>query len=169
MGLFSRKPPKHIDIPVQPENVLTSPLAGRVVAMSDVPDETFAAGILGDGIAIEPSEGALYAPADGTIETFFSTLHAICLKTTGGAELLLHVGKDTVGLKGKGFTAHCKEGDQVKRGDLLLTFDIKAIGKAGFSVITPICVSNSDEYTLVKSAAPTVSVGDVLVTLSPAE
>lgn len=166
MGLFSKKPAKHLDLPAQPGNVLTSPLTGRVVAMSEVPDETFATGILGDGLAIEPTEGALYAPADGVVETLFNTLHAICLKTTDGAELLLHVGKDTVSLNGRGFTAQCKEGDSVKRGDLLLTFDIKVIEKAGFSVITPVCVSNSDEYDLVKTGATAVKAGDVFMTLN---
>lgn len=165
MNFFKKKPAAHIDVS-QPDNVLTSPLKGTVVAMEDVPDETFASGVLGDGIAINPSEGALYAPMDGEITTLFETLHAICITSTNGAELLLHVGKDTVELNGKGFTAHVKNGQTVKRGDLLVTFDIKVIEKAGYPIITPICVSNSDEYELVKSGSGNVEVGDVLITLN---
>lgn len=167
MGFFSKKPVTHIEVPAQPDLVLTSPLSGRVVALKDVPDETFATGVLGDGIAVEPSEGALYAPADGVIESYFDTLHAICITTTAGAELLIHVGKDTVALKGKGFTPHVKEGDHVKRGDLLFTFDMKVIEKAGYPLITPILVSNSDGYTLMKTEQENISVGDILIRLAP--
>ena len=102
------------------ENVLYAPCKGKVVPLSEVPDPTFSEKILGDGFAVIPSEGKIYAPADGEIAMVFDTLHAITLTSSSGAEILIHIGLDTVTLKGAPFTAHVAAGDQVKKGDLLI-------------------------------------------------
>ena len=106
---------------------ITAPVAGKVVALEDVPDPTFAQGILGPGIAIEPAEGRIVAPADGTVDVMFETGHAVSMTTADGAELLIHVGIDTVQLEGKHYKACCKAGQQVKKGDVLIEFDPAAI------------------------------------------
>lgn len=125
--------------------VIEAPVPGRVVPLSEVPDETFASGMLGKGIAIEPEEGKVYAPFDGTCAMIFDTLHAMGLRSDTNVELLIHVGIDTVGLNGVPFTAHVKNGEAIKKGQLLLEFDIDAIRAAGLSVITPVIVSNEAE------------------------
>ena len=136
-----------------PAETFGAHLAGTVVAMADVKDEAFASGVLGDGVAVEPTEGKLYAPADATVDNLFDTHHAIGLVTEGGAELLLHIGIDTVKLNGEHFTAHVKNGQKVKKGDLLISFDIDAIKAAGYLVTTPLIVCNTDRYTAVKTLA----------------
>lgn len=125
---------------------IVSPVNGEVVPLDKVPDETFASGVLGTGAAVEPSEGKIYAPADGTVTTFFPTKHAIGITTDKGAELLIHVGLNTVELDGKYFEAHVAENDKVKKGDLLLSFDIPSIKKAGYQLVTPVLVTNPDDY-----------------------
>lgn len=125
---------------------IVSPVNGEVVMLDKVPDETFASGVLGTGAAVEPSEGKIYAPADGTITTFFPTKHAIGITTDKDAELLIHVGLNTVELDGKYFEAHVAENDKVKKGDLLLSFDIPSIKKAGYQLVTPVLVTNPDDY-----------------------
>jgi PTS system beta-glucosides-specific IIC component len=165
MGLFNKKPAKKINVPELADNIISSPLSGTVVQLSEVPDETFATGIVGDGIAVDPTEGALYAPADGTIVSVFETLHAIGMATTGGAEVLMHVGIDTVNLGGAGFTAYCKAGDQVKRGDLLLTFDKKELNKKGYLTITPVCIGNSALFQMKCAEAGTIEAGQPLIEL----
>ena len=124
---------------------IEAPVAGKVVALSEVPDATFADGLLGHGIAVEPSEGKVYAPFDGTCETMFDTLHAMGLQSENGISLLIHVGLETVGLNGAPFTAHVKSGDKIKKGQLLLEFDMDAIKAAGLPTITPVLVTNEDE------------------------
>ena len=126
--------------------ILSSPLEGKVVPLAEVKDQVFSSGALGKGIAIEPTIGALYAPADGTITTLFPTGHAVGLTTTDGAEVLMHIGMDTVELDGKGFEVFIKQDDQVKRGDLLVKFDLDTIKAAGLSAITPIVVTNTPQY-----------------------
>ena len=101
-------------------NCIGSPCKGKAVALTEVPDPTFSEKILGDGFAVIPSEGKIYAPADGEVTVVFDTLHAITMTTDQGAELLIHIGLDTVTLKGAPFTAHVAAGDHVKKGDLLL-------------------------------------------------
>ena len=125
---------------------ITAPVAGKVVALEDVPDPTFAQGILGPGIAIEPAEGRIVAPADG-------------------AELLIHVGIDTVQLEGKHYKACCKAGQQVKKGDVLIEFDPAAIKAEGYQIVTPILVCNPDAFTVEPAAGGTVVAGDALLTL----
>lgn len=144
--------------------VLASPLKGTVIQLSDVKDEAFSSGALGKGAAIEPEEGVLYAPADGTISALFPTGHAIGLTTESGLELLMHVGMDTVQLDGKGFRAFVEAGETVKTGQKLLEFDMKLIRDAGYSLVTPVLVTNSDDFEQVETAgADTVQAGDVLL------
>lgn len=133
--------------------VIASPLTGKVLPLSETPDAVFASGAMGQGVAIEPSVGEVVAPADGTIRLLFPTNHAIGLATDDGAELLIHVGMDTVELDGKGFTAHVVQGSKVKKGQLLLSFDMEAIQEAGYSVVTPVIVTNSADYQAVEVLA----------------
>jgi len=129
---------------------LSSPVTGTVLPLSDVKDEVFSSGAMGQGIAIEPTKGLLVAPADGTIALVFPTGHAVGLNTTDGAELLMHIGMDTVELNGKGFKTLVEKGDSVKAGQPLVEFDIQTIKDAGFSVTTPIVITNSKKYHDVK-------------------
>ncbi|MEG2708859.1 MAG: glucose PTS transporter subunit IIA, partial [Vagococcus sp.] len=131
---------------VKDRETLQSPLTGKVVPMTDVQDEVFASGALGKGIAIEPTIGELRAPASGVISTIFPTGHAVGLTTDNGAEILMHIGMDTVELNGEGFEKLVAQGDKVKAGDLLVKFDIEAIKAAGKPIITPIVVTNSVDY-----------------------
>ncbi|MGM1021969.1 MAG: beta-glucoside-specific PTS transporter subunit IIABC [Bacillota bacterium] len=124
-----------------------SPIEGTVVALSEVPDPAFASEAMGKGLAIEPTSGRVVAPFDGTITVAFKKKHALAVVSPKGAEILIHVGVDTVRLDGKHFTSHIKEGDQVKAGDLLLEFDVEQIRAAGYPTITPIIVTNSSDYT----------------------
>ncbi|WP_374848387.1 beta-glucoside-specific PTS transporter subunit IIABC [Enterococcus gallinarum] len=126
--------------------VLSSPLVGRVVPLNEVKDQVFSSGAMGKGIAIDPANGTLVAPADGTITTLFPTGHAIGLTTTDGVEILMHIGMDTVELEGKGFEIFVKQEDQVKKGDLLVKFDLSLIKEAGYSTVTPIVVTNTPNY-----------------------
>lgn len=126
--------------------VLSSPLAGRVVPLNEVKDQVFSSGAMGKGIAIDPANGTLVAPAAGTITTLFPTGHAIGLTTTDGVEILMHIGMDTVELEGKGFEIFVKQEDQVKKGDLLVKFDLSLIKEAGYSTVTPIVVTNTPNY-----------------------
>lgn len=146
------------------EILLASPLKGKVLKLSEVKDEAFSSGVLGLGAAIEPDEGVLYAPADGTISALFPTGHAIGLTTTTGLELLMHVGMDTVQLGGKGFKAFVEMGEEVKQGQKLLEFDKKLINGAGYSLVTPVLVANSGEFERVEpTEAENVQAGDLLL------
>lgn len=133
----------------QEESVIMSPLKGVAISLSEVKDEMFSNKALGDGVAIIPEVGELRAPADGVIKMVFETKHAIGMETTNGTELLFHVGLDTVELNGKCFEAHVTSGDHVKRGDLLLTFDIEEIKKLGYDVTTPVIVTNTTDYEVI--------------------
>ena len=131
--------------------VLGAYMNGIAMKMSAVADEAFASGALGEGVAIEPSEGKLYAPVDATIEAVFDSKHAISLTTEKGAEILLHIGIDTIKLGGKHFTPHVEEGQKVRKGDLLISFDMEAIKAAGYPLTTPMAVCNSEDYASVKA------------------
>ncbi len=142
------------------------PVKGEVIELSKVHDEAFAGGFLGNGLAIIPSEGKLYAPCDGVIETFYPTGHAIGIKSNKGAEVLIHVGMDTVKLDGKGFKALKNQSDVVKAGELLLEFDIDVIKEAGYSIETPVIITNTDDYASVTPAGEGMSQpGEVAITL----
>lgn len=129
--------------------VLCAHMDGTLVPMADVQDEAFAACVLGDGVAIEPSAGRLYAPADGVVDNLFDTRHAIGLVTDSGVEVLLHIGINTVELGGKYFEAHVEMGQRVRQGDLLITFDMEAIRAEGYLCTTPMIVCNTDDYESV--------------------
>ena len=134
-------------------SVLGAHMNGMVVPLGEVQDEAFASGALGDGVAIEPSEGKLFAPADGVIETVFDTKHAVGMTTDDGTELLLHIGIDTVKLGGKHFETHISPEQRVKKGDLLVSFDMDAIKTEGYPCITPMIVCNTDDYQAVEAIA----------------
>lgn len=136
-------------IPVMEKNVIYSPLAGEAIPMSEVPDDTFAAEVLGKGMAVIPSEGKVVAPCAGEVTTLFDTKHAVGLTTADGIELLIHVGVNTVELEGKYYKAHVAQGDKVKPGQLLLTFDISKIQAAGYNVTTPVIIANTDDFKSV--------------------
>lgn len=125
---------------------IVSPITGEVKPLEECPDEAFASGTLGKGVYIEPAEGKVYAPCNGKIAMLFDTLHAIGITSEDGAEVLIHIGLDTVTLGGEGFQAFVKAGDSVKTGDLLIQFDMDLIRKRGFSVATPVLISNADVY-----------------------
>ena len=143
---------------------LFSPIKGKLVPLSEVPDEVFSAGTLGDGAAIVPEEGSLYAPADAVVENVFDSKHAICLNCKNGADVLLHVGIDTVKLGGRHYDVKVKNGDQVKAGQLLMTFDKKAIEAEGYSTVIPVIITNSDSITVHKAAPGAVSAGSTIMT-----
>lgn len=147
--------------------VMCSHLNGTVVRIEDVEDDVFSQKILGDGIAVEPSEGKLYAPCDGKVDSVFDTKHAINILSTDGAEVLLHIGIDTVKLGGKHFEAHVTDGQEIKKGDLLISFDIEAIKAEGCKVTTPLIIGNTDEYSAITPAAQgKISAGDEIIKIN---
>ncbi|WP_407438140.1 PTS beta-glucoside transporter subunit IIABC [Lelliottia sp.] len=149
------------------DNEVLAPMSGTVLALDQVPDSTFASGLLGQGVAIIPSDNKVIAPFAGEVASLFQTKHAIGLLSESGIEVLIHVGIDTVKLDGKPFTAHVTVGDKVQPGDLLLEFDRQAIIDAGYDLATPIIISNSDDYRdVVTVAATSVSAGTPLLNVS---
>ena len=143
---------------------LYSPLRGRVLKLETLKDDAFASGVLGKGVGIWPEEGNVYAPADGVVSVLFPTLHAIGFSTDEGVELLIHIGLDTVQLNGEGFQARVAQGDRVKKGQLLVSFDMAFIEEKGYCLETPVLVTNSDNYLeVVETAAEHVAQGDVLL------
>ncbi len=138
-------PTKKDDSVIQQETV-GSPMRGNVIALSTIKDEAFSTGAMGKGVAIEPIEGKVYSPVDGVLTSLFSSGHAIGITSDTGVEILIHVGQDTVKLKGKYFTPQVKQGDRVKKGDLLMEFDMDAIRKEGYILTTPIIISNTGSY-----------------------
>jgi len=151
----------------KPMNEFYAPVVGNAVPVSQVPDPTFAEELLGKGIAIEPAEGKVYAPCDATVDMMFETGHAVSLVADCGAEVLIHVGLDTVTLKGKHFTIHTANGAKVKKGDLLIEFDVEAIKAEGFNVITPMLICNSGDYgTFKASVGKAVTNADVVIELA---
>ena len=154
-------------LPETSDNEILSPLSGKAIALEDIPDPTFAEGVLGLGAAVEPSEGKVIAPADGTVGTLFDTHHAIGLNLDSGAELLIHIGINTVELNGEGFTAHVSEGGRVKKGQTLITFDKAFIASKGYKTVTPVIVTNPDDFKAVtRKADGDVTPKDVLLELT---
>ena len=148
----------------KPMDALCAPVAGNAVPVSQVPDPTFAEELLGKGIAIEPAEGKVFAPCDATVDMMFETGHAVSLIAEFGAEVLIHVGLETVSLKGKHFTVHVANGDKVKKGDLLIEFDLEAIKAEGFNTITPMLVCNSADFaTFNTTIGKDVTNADVVI------
>ena len=143
---------------------LYSHMNGTAVKLEDVEDEVFSQKILGEGAAVEPSEGKLYAPCDGKIDSVFDTKHAVNMVSSEGVEILLHIGIDTVKLGGQYFEAHVSDGQEVKKGDLLISFDMDKIKAAGYKVTTPLIIGNTDDYASVEPVAQnSVSAGDIIL------
>ena len=144
-----------------------APMAGKAVPITEVPDPTFSEGLLGNGIAIVPAEGKVYAPCDATVDMMFSTGHAVSLVADCGAEVLIHVGLETVGLEGKPFTIHVASGDKVKKGQLMIEVDLEAIKAAGLETITPMLICNTPDYpTFNTFVGKDVTNEDVVIALA---
>ena len=144
-----------------------APMAGKAVPITQVPDPTFSEGMLGNGIAIEPAEGKVYAPCDATVDMMFTTGHAVSLVADCGAEILIHVGLETVGLEGKPFTVHVANGDKVTKGQLLMEVDLEAVKAAGLPTITPMLICNTDDYpTFNTFVGKDVTNEDVVIALA---
>lgn len=149
---------------VKGREVICSPINGNVLPLSEAKDDAFAQGLLGNGVAIDPADGKVVSPVDGTVMTLFPTKHAIGLVSDNGAEILIHLGMDTVKLDGKYFEAHVKQGDKVKKGDVLVTCDVEDIKAEGYSMITPVIVTNTADYLdVVEMASGTVKAGDDII------
>ena len=145
---------------------LYAPVAGKVVPLTEVNDPTFAKGLLGRGVAIRPTGWSVVAPADGRVEAIFPTGHAVALRTDDGLTVLIHLGLDTVKLEGRHFKVYASEGDQVRRGDVLIGFDREAIVAEGYDIIVPILLCNSVEYSFIKDCVgATVRELDPLITV----
>lgn len=145
---------------------ITSPLTGTVIPLSEVKDELFSSEAMGKGCAVIPSEGKVYAPFDGTVVGLLESHHAVGLESENGIEILIHVGMDTVKLNGKHFICHIEENQQVKKGQLLLEFDIEAIKKEGYEVTTPVIITNTDEFAEIETESfGEICHGDLLLNL----
>lgn len=145
---------------------IASPLSGQVKELSQATDPVFAQGVMGQGVLIEPSQGDLLAPVDGVVSVLFPTKHAVGIVSDQGVEMLMHIGMDTVNLEGKGFTAHVSQGDRVKAGDKLISFDIDLIKDAGYVTETPVIITNQDQYQAdaLGGLPRKIAVGDALMT-----
>ena len=145
---------------------IASPLSGQVKELSQATDPVFAQGVMGQGVLIEPSQGDLLAPVDGVVSVLFPTKHAVGIVSDQGVEMLMHIGMDTVNLEGKGFTAHVNQGDRVKVGEKLISFDIDLIKDAGYVTETPVIITNQDQYQAdaLGSLPRQIAVGDALMT-----
>ena len=155
--------------PAAPAVELVAPVSGTVIPLEKVEDEAFNSGALGNGCAINPTIGEVYAPCDGVISVVPDTIHAVGITADNGAEVLIHVGMNTVELKGKGYEMLVKEDQAVKQGDLLMKFDIPTIQAAGLSVVTPVVVNNADEYptfNVIPAEGAEVKKGDMLIKAS---
>lgn len=148
------------------EEKIYSPLNGQIMNLSDVEDEAFKSGALGDGIAIIPSEGKVYAPVNGTISVIFPTKHAIGITSENGSEILIHIGFNTVSLEGKYFTAYKKQGDTIKQGYLILEFDKEEIEKEGYSTVTPVIITNTNDFSSIdKTTSKSILYNETLLEL----
>src|SRR5215472_1331857 len=148
---------------------LRSPLAGWSTPLDEAPDEVFAARMLGDGVAIDPTAALLHAPCDGEVTVIAAARHALTLRTPEGCELLLHVGIDSVGLGGEGFKVHTRQGARVRTGEALLSFDLELLARRAKSVLTPVIVSAEKPFRILRqSVNREVGVGDFLMELAPA-
>ena len=158
MGFFSnlfhkKEEPAPAPAAKPDDKTIYSPLEGEIRVLSEIEDPVFSSEALGKGCAIEPTKGEVVAPFDGTIEQVADTNHAVGMMGDNGVEVLIHVGMDTVELKGKGYEPKVKVGDKVKKGQLLLKFDMAAISAAGYKLTTPVVVTNTDDFASVEPAA----------------
>ncbi len=164
MGFFSKLFGKKENETKYNGNHIYAPLEGKVVPLSEVPDPTFSEGMLGNGVAIQPVDGKVCSPVNGTVDMMFDTGHAVSLVSETGVEILIHVGLETVGLNGGPFKIHVKNGDTVKKGQLLMEADLAAIKAAGLNTITPVLVCNTDDYpTFNVTTGKDVTNADVVI------
>src|SRR5579872_6817092 len=148
--------------------ILLAPLAGWSTPLDEIPDPVFAGRMLGDGLAVDPTGATLHAPCDGEIIALAESKHAVTLRTDGGADILMHIGIDTVGLAGEGFEAHVTVGRRVAAGERLITFDLDLIARRAKSLLTPILVMEGGGFTVVRSIENReISVGEVLMEIAP--
>ena len=148
------------------EEIVGAPVAGKVVPVSEVNDPTFSEGIVGQGVAILPTGNAVVAPCDAVVDVMFETGHAVSITTAFGAEVLIHVGLETVKLGGQHFTVHVKKGDRVKAGQLMIEFDREAIAAEGYDTITPVVICNAEEFgKLTTTTGRVAAVGDRIIGL----
>ena len=163
MGLFDKLFGKKEEI--NPNHVY-APMAGEAVDISQVPDPTFSSGAMGNGIAIQPTDGKVCSPVNGTVDMMFDTGHAVTLVSDNGIEILIHVGLETVGLNGAPFQVKVQNGQKVKKGDILMIADLDAIMASGLSTITPVLICNTDDYTTFNTTTgKAVTNADVVIEL----
>ena len=163
MGLFDKLFGKKEEI--NPNHVY-APMAGEAVDISQVPDPTFSSGAMGNGIAIQPTDGKVCSPVNGTVDMMFDTGHAVTLVSDNGIEILIHVGLETVGLEGKPFQVKVQNGQKVQKGDVLMIADLEAIKAAGLPTITPVLICNTDDYTTFNTiTGKAVTNADVVIEL----
>ena len=150
-------------------DVLASPATGKLIALEEVPDPVFSEKMMGEGLAIDPTEGVIVAPIDAEVLQVFPTKHAVGLKTAHNTEILIHIGLETVSMNGEGFEAHVKEGDRVKKGDTLVTFNHDLVREKAKSTITPVIITNSaDVKSIEKSSATDLVKGETtFLTVEP--
>ena len=147
---------------------ITSPLKGEFIKLENLGDPAFSQGMLGEGAGVLPSEGKVYSPFDGVVNTIFPTKHAIALTSDDGVKMIIHIGIDTVNMKGKGFKSKLDNGDKVKAGQLLMEFDIKKIQKAGYSIETPVIVTNMKDFAGLKiSEKAELDTSDIIFEIEP--
>lgn len=150
--------------PLLSKEAIGSPITGEVIKLTEVKDDAFAQGALGKGVAIIPTEGKVVSPVDGVVTTFFPTGHALGVTSNGGAEILIHIGMDTVQLEGKYFKPMVKQGAEVKKGQPLLEFDLDAIKAEGFDIVTPVIITNVDNYLdIVETNSKDIAFGEELI------
>ncbi|MDM9960030.1 beta-glucoside-specific PTS transporter subunit IIABC [Clostridioides difficile] len=146
--------------------IVTSPIKGEVLKLSDIEDAAFASGVLGQGVAIIPSDGKVVAPVDGVVTTLFPSLHAIGILSDTGVEVLIHIGLNTIQLEGRGFEACIKQGDRITKGQTILNFDVDAIKELGYSTVTPIVITNSSQFLdVVETESKNIELEDNLITV----
>ncbi|WP_186577082.1 PTS sugar transporter subunit IIA [Aquibacillus kalidii] len=146
------------------DTILVAPLTGTVVPLEDVPDKVFAEKMMGDGLAIKPTDNKVVSPLDGEVVDVFNTKHAISFRSNEGVELLIHMGLETVNLKGEGFDIKVSAGQKVKQGDVLADFNLEQINNSGYNTITPIIVLNGDDFEIAESnTSGTVSAGEQVI------
>ncbi|MGN1171694.1 MAG: PTS glucose transporter subunit IIA [Lachnospiraceae bacterium] len=155
-----------LDVFKKKEICIASPMKGTCVSIKEVSDPTFGDEILGKGVAVKPVDGRVCAPEDGVVTTVFPTGHAVGITTKDEVELLIHVGIDTVKMDGRGFQIKCQDGQEVKKGDLLIEADLDLIRQEGYDTITPVVVCNSDDFSqIMKQTDGEVAAGDTILTL----